>query len=496
MTPTRTSQAAQGHVPRTIGAATIHARAGIAWKRNPGTFAYCLSHKRLPPITGSRAWEHYAHSTLLSTKFAQAATTPGARQIWCIPPRYGKSLTGSIWGPAWYLDLWPHKRVIIGSYAAELANLFGRDVRNLIAAYPDMLRVTLRPDSRAAHRWNTPQGGGMLTAGFDGTVTGFGADLLIIDDPFKGWAEAQSETIRNTVWNTWLSVFKTRLQPGASVIVIMTRWHESDLVGRLLQADADGHGEGWEVIRLPAIAEDDTDVLGRTVGEALCPELYPIEDVERIKATTSSYIWAGMYQQRPAPDEGGVFKRGWWNYYTKLPATAQFDLWIASWDMSFKNKEGSDYVVGQLWARRGAEKWLIDEVRGLMDFPETKKAVRAFRHKWPRARLFLIEDKANGPAVIADLRRELSGLVAVTPKDDKLARARVSAADAEAGNVFLPDSSIAPWIGDWVEEFAAFNNGAHDDRVDAFSQAMDRLNAIPTRTEEAAYTDTRHDDRR
>lgn len=475
--------------------------AGVAWKRDPGTFAHRLTRLRPPAISaGPDPWEHFKHSDYLVRKFIEVATTPGKRMIWTIPPRHGKSLIGSIWGPLWYLEMWPGRRIITCSYGQELATTFGRDVRNLVDLYADELRVTLRQDSQAAHRWNTRQGGGMLTAGVGGAITGFGANLLVVDDPFANWQEAQSETVRNTVWGWWRSTAMTRIEPNGSALVIMTRWHEDDLVGRLEDQAAET-GDEWEVVRLPAIAEEpddkypDPDPLGREVGEALCPERYDVPALGKLERAAGSYTWAGMFQQRPAPDKGGIFERGWWRFFTVPPTS--IDLVFQSWDMSFDDKgDDPSYVVGQQWAIAGGDAYLLDQVRGQMNYPSTRATVIAFAAKWARlgAGTKLIEDKANGPAIIADLARAVPGLHASTPKGSKVARARGVSAFVQSGNVWLPDG--APWVSDFMDELAAFPNATHDDQVDAFSQALAWVAPEIVETlygAEAAdlYTDTR-----
>lgn len=508
----------------------VEARVAVAkahaWRRDPGSFAHHLSRVHAPPTPGGEPYDLHPHSRFLASKFRQAVTTPGSRQIWCIPPRYGKSLMGSTWGPAWMLDLWPAMRVMCVSYNKELAALFGRDVRNIIAGYEGDIRVTLRQDSTAAYRWNTPQGGGMLCTGIDGTATGFGANLLVIDDPFKNFEEAQSELARDEVYNAWHANFKTRLQSGASVIIIMTRWHEDDLVGRLLEDDrlaiADGREpEGWELIRLPLIAERPDeymhpvtgdpyeDPLGRQPGEHLSPKLgdgtpkdktglFTEAEVLKTRATTLAQVWNGMYQQRPAAAEGGIFKRGWWKWYKARPPLQHFDMFLTSWDMTFKDSDGTDYVVGQVWGRIGADKYLLDQVRARMDFTVAARAVQTLANKHPYVRLHLIEDKANGPAIIARLRKIVPGLVAVPVAGSKTARAMAAAPEAESGNVYLPEG--AEFAHDFVEELAAFPKGAHDDQVDTFSQAIDRFAKTPTIEDDEDdgehYEDMRQEGRR
>ncbi len=383
-----------------------------------------------------------------------------------MPPRHGKSELVSHWFPVWFLNQWADRRIILASYEADFAASWGRKVRNSITANQEHLSVRVADDSAAANRWDTTEGGGMVTAGVGGPITGRGAHLLVIDDPVKNAEDANSETIRQKVWDWWTSTAYTRLEPGGAAVVVMTRWHEDDLVGRLIREMA-SDGEHWDVLNLPALAEEG-DALGRQLGEPLWPWRFASEALAKIKRAIGSYFWAALYQQRPSPPEGSLLKRGWWKWYRQAPET--FDEVIQSWDMAFKDLKASDYVVGQVWGRKGADKYLLDQVRDQMDFPTTVQAVKALSAKWPKARAKLVEDKANGPAVIATLKHDLAGLIPVEPEGGKVARASAVSPDIEAGNVYLPE--IAPWVKDFVEECAAFPMGAHDDQVDAMSQAL------------------------
>lgn len=217
----------------------------------------------------------------------------------------------------------------------------------------------------------------------------------------------------------------------------MTRWHEDDLAGRILENMKQG-GEEWTVINLPAVAEPD-DQIGRSVGEALWPNRFPLETLAQIKATLGSFWWSALYQQRPAPEEGEIFRRAWWRFYGVNPRRiGRFDEVVQSWDCAFKDTATSDYVVGQVWGRIGPTRYLLDQVRGRMDFPTTLMAIQSLSVKWQDARRKLIEDKANGPAVIQQLKSKVSGLIPVTPEGGKVVRARASTAEIEAGNVYLP----------------------------------------------------------
>lgn len=393
------------------------------------------------------------------------------------PPRHGKSLLSSRLFPGYYLARLPEKWVGLCSYEATLAQDFSRSARE------GFIRVggDIRSDSTAVNLWQTVSGGGMWAAGVGGPITGRGADLGLIDDPIKNDEEAASETIRKKHKSWYDSTFYTRLEPGAAQVVTQTRWNEDDLSGHLLEQEKH-EPEGWHIINFEAIKErvqitvPESCTLAkdwRKPGEALCPERYNTQALNRIKGRIGSYFWNALYQQRPSSIEGAFLKRAWWKYYQAQPP--EFDSLLQSWDISFKDTDGSDYVVGQVWGRAGARTYLLDQVRDRMDFPATCEAVKQLTAKWPTARLKLVEDKANGPAVIAALRHQIPGLVAVNPDGGKVARAAAASPLIEAGNVYLPDPTIAPWVGDLVSECSVFPNGANDDQVDALTQAINRL---------------------
>ena len=430
-----------------------------AWRAMPCLMAQHLTQGR---------YQRFPHISFLSREISRSVAAGNARIIISMPPRHGKSWLTSLWTPVWFLSLSPDSNVILSSYEADFAAQWGRQVRNLIVEYGDRLDLHLTDDSKAANRWNTPQGGGMLTAGIGGPITGRGGNLIIVDDPVKNWEQAISETYRQKTIEWFDSTLYTRAEPGGSIVILMTRWHERDLAGYLIHE----HPGDWKEIRLPAIAEEN-DPLGRKIGESLCPERFDVAALEKIRITLGSQMWNALYQQRPSAQEGNVFKRDWWKSYRALPA--RFDTIIQSWDMSFKDKSTSDFVVGQVWGKVGSNRYLIDQVRARMDFPTTVRALKTFSAKHPLSYTKLIEDKANGPAVIAMLKNEVSGLIAVEPYGSKEARAAAVTPEVEAGNVYLPDPSIAPWIHDFIEEYASFPNGAYDDQVDAGTQALNRL---------------------
>lgn len=363
-----------------------------------------------------------------------------------------------------------------------MARRWGRVIRNDIALHTG-LGLTVRRDTSAAHEWQLEGAlGGVYSVGIGGALTGRPVDVLIIDDPLKGRKEADSPTYRQACWDFWTDTARTRFAPDAAVVVVQTRWHEDDLSGRLLSGPSAGD---WRYINVPAQAEGDDDPLGRAPGEYLTSARGRTpKDWEDTRRDVGAATWASLYQGHPAPAEGGLFKRSNWRWYPapKWVTRADGSNWIhgaddivQSWDMTFKDTKGSDFVVGQVWARFGADVFLLDQIRDRLDFPATCRALQALSAKWPQANAKLVEDKANGPAVIAQLRSTVPGLIAVNPKDSKYARASAVSPFQEAGNVLLPEPSIAPWIDDFIVEHSSFPNGAHDDQVDGTSQALSRL---------------------
>lgn len=415
-----------------------------------------------------------------------------------MPPRHAKSTTCSIWLPVWYLDCFPDRQVLLASYAHKLARKFGWAVRQEIRRHEDFLRVRLAPDFKARDQWFTTEGGGMSTAGMDGGFTGQPGHLVIVDDPYKGWKEAHSEVVRESVEDVYKSVLYTRKEPDTKVVVLLTRWHEDDLGGWLEGESASGEGDRFKVLRMPALCDDPAnDPLGREADEALWPERHPVKSLERSRKVIGTYFFTGMFQQRPSPEEGAILKRAWWKWYRVMPDPLYWDELLQSWDMAFKDAETSSYVVGQLWGRIGGDKYLIDQVRGHWDLPETIRQLVGFTQKWREqgldARLKLVEDKANGPAVIQVLQGKIPGLVAVTPKGSKESRVRAVSPDCEGGNVWLPDDAVDPDFPamEFVDECAAFPNGTHDDQVDAFTQAILRMGVDTVYDSQSDYVDMR-----
>lgn len=386
-----------------------------------------------------------------------------------LPPRHGKSMTVTESFPSWFIGRDPKRRVIEVSYGDALAQKFGRENRRKIEEYgKSIFNIEMATDNHSATNWSIKgQRGGMISAGIGGPITGEGSDCLIIDDPIKNRAEANSLTYREMIWSEYKSTLRTRLQPNGIIIIILTRWHEDDLAGRILASEG---GNEWTIISLPAEAEEN-DPLGRGVGDPLWPDGgFDSAWLKETKRDVGPQDWIALYQQRPSPEEGNLLKRQWWQFYQALPA--KFDEIIQSWDCAFKGLESSDYVVGQVWGRFNADKFLLDEDRGKYDIVQTMNAIETMSGKWPRAKRKLIEDKANGPAVIQMLKHKVPGLIAVEPEGGKVVRVQAVRPEIQSGNVYLPDPIRARWVFDFIEECAAFPNVKNDDQVDAMSQAL------------------------
>lgn len=392
------------------------------------------------------------------------------RLIIIMPPRHGKTELASVRFPAWYLGRHPERRIIGASYAAKLAYRLSRQARNTLASPANPFEAHLAPGAATVAAWDTTSGGGYIAAGIDGGITGMGAHLLVIDDPIKNALDAASSLKRDAAWEWYRSVAYTRLEDHAAIVVIATRWHEDDLIGRLLANQAED-GDRWAVLRLPALAERD-DPLGREPGAALWPDKYDREALLRIERVIGPQAFGALYQGDPVAEGTTILPRQWWRRYNSLPALATV---VTSWDCSFAAEDDASFVVGQVWGLIGANAYMIDQVRERADFPRTIQLMRTVRAAYPRAMIHLIENKANGPAAIATLKGEIPGILAVNPRGGKAARAIAISGFVKAGNVWLPAS--APWAGGFIEEAARFPRGQHDDQVDAASQALLHLYA-------------------
>lgn len=411
-----------------------------------------------------------------------------------LPPQHGKSTFITETFPAYYLMCNPDKLAMVVSYSEELFKKFGRKNREKFRLYSqELFDLSISSETASVSEWGI-QGhlGQLYSTSILGGATGRGANLIIIDDPIKNRAEAESKTIRDKIYAEWQDTFYSRLSADGSVIVIMTRWHEDDLAGRLLQEAK----LPWTEIKIPAIAEEN-DLLGREIGQALAPEIGKDELwAEQTKAVTGSRGWAALYQQRPTPAGGDIFKRSWAKFYVPtlemkvkfnlsddvavLPES--FDIQVQSWDCTFKDKDTSDFVSGQVWGRLGVDNYLLDRHHERMGIVDTIKAIQVMTAKWPRSTAKLIEDKANGSAVIEMLQKKIQGIIPINPQGGKEVRAQAVAPLWEAGNVYLPHPLWKPWVDEILDEMTSFPNGAHDDDVDSMSQALVKIDHKPART--------------
>jgi len=418
------------------------------------------------------------------------------RVIISMPPQEGKSTRVTTTTPLWLLLRDPELRIAIASYGQDLAEEFGQAIRDLVTGNSGDdgtldLGLRIAPDNGAARRWKLDgHRGGVRSVGLTSGLTGRPVDVLFIDDPIKSQDDADSEVWRERVWNWWRTVGSTRLAPGAPVILVLTRWHEDDLAGRLLKAE-DGHR--WRVVNIPALADHDPakgqgDPLGREPGQWLRSARGRTDAQWReIRVQAGSRAFTALYQGHPSPDKGNVWLRQWWRRYgvplwsqhPDIPAAYlihECDEVLISADMAFKDTKGSDYVAIGVWVRRGAQVFLVDQIRKRLSFTETLIAFAALCAKWPQATAKVVEDKANGTAVIDSLRKKIPGIIAINPTESKYARATAVAPFIEAGNVFLPDDEIALFdVEVFIDEATAFPRGTHDDQVDETSQALGRM---------------------
>ena len=427
-------------------------------------------------------WVHALVCNALDQFLADVIAKKSPRLMITMPPRHGKSQLVSRLFPAFALGRFPDLSFIGTSYSASLADSFSKDIQRVIdsdeyrAIFPETQLGTGKVGDalRQASVFEI-QGhkGRYRSAGVGGGITGHGGEILIVDDPFKDHEDADSETIRNRVWNWYTSTLYTRRSPGAGIIIINTRWHCDDLSGRLLEAEKRGQGDHWDILNFPAIAEQDEP--HRKKGEALHPARYPLADLLQIKRAIGSRDWEALYQQHPVPDGGAMYRAEWVKRWSAATLPQTFDKVIQSWDMAFKGTDSSDFVVGQVWGKAGANFYLLDQTRGRWDFVQTLEMVKLLTKRHPKAWTKLVEEKANGAAVMSQLRSTVGGFVPIVPKESKEARAFSVTPLWESGNVFLPPHEVE-WVDrDFLPELLTFPAGAHDDQVDAHDQALNYL---------------------
>ena len=399
------------------------------------------------------------HHYLIAEKLEAVERGEIDRLMIFMPPRHGKSELGSKRFPAWYLGRNPTKQIITASYASDLANDFGREVRNIVASeeYAALFDTELRQDSKAANRWHTSDGGVYVAAGVGTATTGRGADLGLIDDPFKDREDADSQLKRDKVWNWYQSTFYTRLMPGAAVILINTRWHDDDLSGRLLEEQAKG-GDQWEILELPAIDADDN---------ALWPEWYDKQALLRIKTAIGTREWSALYQQKPQPDDGTFFQREWFRWYDPDNQPKHLNKYLSS-DFAVTEDGGDFTELGVFGVSAADDLYVLDWWSG-----QTTADV------WIDSALDLIKQhntlamfgesgsirRSIEPFLVKRIRerRIYSRIEWITRTRDKATSARAFQARCAMGKVYLPKNDIGEAL---LDQLLRFPTAKHDDKVD------------------------------
>ncbi len=430
-------------------------------------------------------WEARRHLTFLSDKIAQVAVRPTFLII-NLPPRHGKSELVSHWTPVWFLKRFPWKKVGLASYEMGFASEWGSAAKDSIVEHSDQLGLELTQDTKAKGRWKLKgYGGGMTVAGIGGPLTGRGFDLIIIDDPIKNDQEALSPTYRKRLWNWYKTTLRTRLEPGGSIIVVLTRWHEDDLAGKLTtpQEDEPDDPEArdpWETVNLPAVAEKN-DALGRQEGEPLWPERFDTKALANLRQVEGPFWWAALYQGRPQPEGGGIIKTAWFKYYQdeELPRTDKGVLkmprLVQIWDTAFKENQKADRSACLTLATGTRGFYVLDLWVGRVEYPDLVRRSLALADKWDPDQIF-IEDKASGQSLIQQLRRDTKlPIKAIKAEDDKVTRAHTVTGTIEAGRVLLPGR--ASWLADFLAEVGAFPTGQHDDIPDVLVHGLRVLKA-------------------
>ncbi len=413
------------------------------------------------------------------TRLNRLTTGRSDRLMIFMPPRHGKSELVTIRYTAWRLLQDPKMNVIIGSYNQRLANKFSRRVKRIVdgtAGVAELADGGIDPPfiRRAASvsEWETPGGGVVRAAGVGAGIAGFGAGLVVIDDPVRSRADAESATFRDKVFDWFNDDVYTRLEPKASIVLIQTRWHEDDLAGRLLREQEDG-GEKWDVISLPAIAEEN-DAIGRKPGAALCPARYNIKALEKTRRKLGSYSFSSLYQQNPVPATGGTFKRAWFrNIVESAPPKLR---WVRGYDLAISTSTTADFTASFRCAYDAAGNlYIADGFRRKIEYPDQRRYIIE-RMAEEDSTEHCIEAALHGKALVQDLRSDPSArryaLREVQVDTDKLTRALAWLNLAEAGKLFLVRG---PWIDNFVDEVCRFPSGKHDDQVDAVSVAVSRL---------------------
>jgi len=436
-----------------------------AWRFTPATFANKVTNGR---------WKARPHLMLTSTAIASGLMRGDARMVFSFPPRHGKSELLSVNTPQWFLDRWPHKRVMLTSYGADLATSFGRRVRDELNDINGrgLTKTKLKDDSRRADEWHTTEGGGMLCAGVAGPITGRGADLLLIDDYLKNAKDAASQGIRDDIWDWFVSTAFSRLEPGGSVAIVATRWNVDDLIGRLdeLQPGV------WQHVKFPAIAVEN-DVLGRKPGEALWPERYDIGRLANIREVLGDYFWNALYQQTPIPPGAGLIQSGQLVIIDFVPPNLQLEL-VRSWDLAGSPDKG-DWTVGVLMGidRKTGIIYILDVKRAQLGPAMVEALIKMTAEQDGHGvRIHIEQEPGSGGKFMAEYitTKLLRGFFATYARatGDKFTRAQPLFARIQCGGARMLRGD---WNRKYIDEMIKFPEGEHDDQVDASSGAYNLL---------------------
>lgn len=408
--------------------------------------------------------------------------------MYTVPAQHGKSMHITETLPSYFFGKFPQHGCIEVSYSEDFAVKFGKRNKEKVELHgKELFDIEVPHDNRSNSEWGLKHKGkatrgGMISRGIMSGITGSSlGDLIIMDDVVKNRKEANSQTTRKSHWDEWTDSISKRVHPGAIVILIMTRWHEDDLAGRLLNKE---YGEilPWQVHNLPLECDEkhikeEGNPLNRVIGEPLWPEMYGYKEIAKRKQYPQTF--SAMDQGRPTAEGGNIFKRDAWQYYEKTDLFVRtLPLLAMSVDATFTDTTGTDKVSIQVWGKMGANCYKIDNYTRRLNFTATKQAIRNMLQKYPRIGVKYIEAKANGHAIIDVLNREIGGFIPISADvstGGKVARAYAIEPFVTSGNVYLPRGEGCEWVHGYVEEMASFPNGSHDDQVDATTQVLNKL---------------------
>ena len=466
--------------PGAIEAPEIQEELSVEDKARQELALRILTRKRLLPFVErfnadyQAGWVHKDICRRLEQFSRDVVAKKSPRLMLFMPPRHGKSTLASVSFPAWHLGRNPEHEFISCSYSGSLAMGFSRKVRQLLRepTYKTAFQTRLDPDSQSAEAWLTTGGGGYVAAGVGGGITGKGAHVLVIDDPIKNREDSESENNRSANWDWYTSTAYTRLAPGGGILVILTRWHDDDLAGRLLKA-ADEGGDVWEVVRYPAVAEEKEEY--RDYGEALHPERYSLKALDQIRSAVGPRDWSALYQQNPVSDDGEYFTRDMIQYYDDDEVDPDAMRYYCAWDLAIGKRDRNDYTVGMVVGVNDRDElFVIDAVRGRFDGFEIVERILDLYEEWKPSMVGIEKghiEMALGPFLEKRIRER--GLYEIYIKDlktgrrDKEARARAIQGRMQQGMVYFPRDAV--FTGPLVAELLRFPSGIHDDQVDALA---------------------------